>query len=190
MNARDPKEKLLDHNYDGIQEFDNPLPRWWLATFYGAIVFAFLYLGYYHFGPGATPEETLAHDLGELKALDKASEAKEAGPSEVELAAVFKDLSRREAGKKLFLEKCSSCHGADGGGLIGPNLTDKFWLHGRGTLVDIAEVVSNGVADKGMPTWKLLMKKDEIYSVVAYVKSLKGTHPANPKAPQGTEVKD
>lgn len=184
------KEKVLDHNYDGIQEFDNPLPGWWLTTFYGAIAFAFLYVGYYHFGPGPTPEAQLAQDLAEFRAQDENARGKEPPPSEEQLAAIFKDPARREAGKGIFLEKCSACHGPDGGGLIGPNLTDNYWIHGKGTLVDISGVVSEGVLEKGMPSWKVLLKKEDIQSVVAYVKSLRGTHPANPKPPQGEEVKD
>lgn len=188
MNKQE--EKVLDHNYDGIQEFDNPLPSWWLATFYLAIIFSFFYVGYYHFGRGPTPEEELAKDMADLKARESAGAAQDPGPNPEALAAIFGDADRREEGHKLFLEKCSSCHGPDGGGGIGPNLTDKFWIHGKGSLVDIAQVVSEGVADKGMPQWKLMLKKDEIYSVVAYVKSLRGTHPANPKAAQGDEVKE
>lgn len=184
----DSKEKLLDHNYDGIQEFDNPLPGWWLATFYGAIIFAFLYVGYYHFGPGPTPGDELAESLNELKARDHT--VTEPPVSEEALAVIFHDSKRREAGHQIFTEKCATCHGPDGGGVIGPNLTDNYWLHGHGTLSDIAQTVSEGVLDKGMPPWKLLLKKEEIYSVVAYVKSLGGTHPANPKAPQGEEVKN
>lgn len=186
----DNNEKVLAHDYDGIQEYDNPLPRWWLLTFYGAIVFAFFYVGYYHFGPGPTPEATLEEDLAEIHALDAKAKAADPGPTEEAMLAIFKDTQRREDGHKIFTEKCATCHGPDGGGLIGPNLTDDYWLHGRGTLVDILHVVSDGVLDKGMPPWKTMLKKEEVQSVVAYVKSLHGSHPANPKAPQGELVKD
>jgi cytochrome c oxidase cbb3-type subunit III len=185
------KEKLLDHNYDGIQEFDNPLPGWWLATFYGTIIFAALYIGYYHLGSGRGPNEELATELESVKAKQQtAQQGQPEGPNAEELQAVFADAARRDAGKKIFAEKCATCHGPEGGGLIGPNLTDNYWIHGKGTLVDIATVVSEGVLDKGMPPWKTMLKKDEIYSVVAFVKSLKGSHPSNPKPPQGEEVKD
>lgn len=183
-------EKLLDHNYDGIQEFDNPLPRWWLATFYGAIVYAVLYLGYYHLGgPGKDPRVDLAQELSEIKDKQNASVKNAPGPDEAALMAALQDPARKTAGKSLFGEKCASCHVIDGGGSIGPNLTDKYWIHGDGSLTSILQVVSEGVADKGMPPWKALMKPDEIISVVAYVKTFQGTKPANPKAPQGNEVK-
>jgi cytochrome c oxidase cbb3-type subunit 3 len=186
----DSKEKLLDHNYDGIQEYDNPLPGWWLATFYVAIVFAFFYIGYYHFGPGPTPEADLAQSLADLKALDRKGEGKEPAPTEEMLAAIYQDAGRREEGKRIFLEKCSACHGAEGGGLIGPNLTDRYWLHGRGRLTDLRGIIAEGFPEKGMPSWELMLKKDDLLSVVVYVKSLQGTHPSNPKAPQGEEIKD
>ena len=183
------KEKPLDHAYDGIQEYDNPLPGWWLATFYITIVFAVLYIGYYHVGSGPGPHEELASDLAEIKAQASANTPKEPPLTEEAMMAVYADAGRRDSGKKVFVEKCASCHAVDGGGLIGPNLTDNFWIHGKGTMVDVASVVSEGVLDKGMPPWKTMLKKDEIQNVVAYVHSLKGTKPANPKAAQGNEVK-
>lgn len=180
-------DKLLDHEYDGIQEMDNPLPGWWLATFYGAIVFSFLYVGYYHMGSGPSLLDELQTDLDAVHATKAQTES--TGPTEESLMAIFNDAGRKEAGKKQFIEKCASCHGVHGEGLIGPNLTDNFWIHGNATLVDIANVVANGVPDKGMPPWKSLLKEQELYSVVAYVKSLHGTKPANQKAPQGNEIK-
>lgn len=184
------EEKVLDHNYDGIQEYDNPLPGWWLATFYGAIIFSIFYIGYYHYGSGPSPTEELARDMAEIQAREMNARAKEPGPTEEFLAAIFQDPARREAGHAIFTERCASCHGPQGGGMIGPNLTDAFWIHGRGTLLDLAGIVSEGVPEKGMPPWKLLLKKEEIHSVVAYVKSLKDSHPANAKEPQGEPVKE
>ncbi|MGZ3653243.1 MAG: cbb3-type cytochrome c oxidase N-terminal domain-containing protein [Bdellovibrionota bacterium] len=186
----DLDEKILDHDYDGIKEFDNPLPRWWLATFYGAILFSIFYVAYYHFGPGPAPETILSQDIEEMKSLERNSQKADPGPTEEALAAIYHEPSRREEGKRVFTEKCAVCHGVQGGGLIGPNLTDNYWIHGKGTLVDIFHVVSEGILEKGMPSWKLMLKKDEVQSVVVYVKSLRGSHPANPKAPQGEEVKD
>jgi cytochrome c oxidase cbb3-type subunit 3 len=182
-------DEVLDHDYDGIQEFNNPLPRWWLATFYGAILFAPLYFGYYHLGgPGIDPHYAVDQEVGEIKARQTALLKKSGGPNEQTLQAIFLDSKRRSAGNGIFTEKCAVCHGADGGGIIGPNLTDKYWIHGDGSLTAILKVVSEGVADKGMPPWGLMLKPDEILSVVAFVKSMQGTKPANPKAPQGSEV--
>lgn len=178
-------EKPLEHEYDGIQELDNPLPRWWLGTFYGAIVFSVLYVGYYHFGPGKSPEEDLALDLKRIESARLAQATVDPGPSEQDFLAIFADAGRRELGHQVYAEKCASCHSIDGGGQIGPNLTDKFWLHGDGSLLAIAQVVGEGVPAKGMPPWKGMLKKEELQNVVAYVKSLRGKTPAVPKAPQG-----
>lgn len=181
--------KVLDHDYDGIQEFDNPLPNWWLATFYGAVIYSVLYVAYYHFGSAKTPEEELSLEMKQIQTQELASRKAEPGPTEDDLLAVFQDNSRRESGHKAYTEKCAACHGPDGGGGIGPNLTDSYWIHGNGSLLDLVQVVSDGVADKGMPPWKTMLKKSEIHSVVAYVSSLKGTRPVNPKPSQGTEIK-
>jgi cytochrome c oxidase cbb3-type subunit 3 len=182
-------DKLLEHDYDGIQEFDNPLPSWWLATFYGAVVFSVFYFGYYHIGPGASPEMEMEEDLAAVRSIQKSKQGNESPLTEADLMAVFNDSGKRQLGAAVFKDKCSSCHGMKGEGLIGPNLTDDFWLHGNGTLLAIMQTVSDGVPEKGMPPWKGLLKKEEILDVVAHVKGLRGSHPANAKASQGIEVK-
>jgi cytochrome c oxidase cbb3-type subunit 3 len=87
----------------------------------------------------------------------------------------------------VFTTNCASCHGPDGGGVIGPNLADHFWIHG-GQPADVYKTVVNGVLEKGMPNWGKLLTPEQVQSVVAYVVSIQGSTPANPKAPQGTEV--
>lgn len=183
--------KVLDHEYDGIQELDNPLPRWWLATFYLAILFTPLYIGWFHFGPGLSLRDELARDLSDLKARQVASQASgPSGPTEEELLAILNDPARREAGRAKFDSTCASCHGGKGEGGIGPNLADNYWLHGNGGMAAIVHIVSDGVPEKGMPPWKTLLKGDEILAVSAYVKSLRGTNPPGAKAPQGAEIKE
>ena len=181
-------DKLLDHDYDGIKELDNPLPEWWLLTFYGAIVFAIAYFAYYHLGNGPSLRDELNTDLQQVKQQKLAQEGK-SQYDESSLLAVFNDSSQVKLGGTIYKEKCESCHAPGGGGSIGPNLTDKFWIHGEGTLSSIVKVISEGVADKGMPPWGAILKKEELYAVTAYVHTLAGTKPANPKAPQGVEVK-
>jgi cytochrome c oxidase cbb3-type subunit 3 len=100
------------------------------------------------------------------------------------LLALTKNHEALEEGKKTFLANCAPCHRPDAGGLIGPNLTDAYWLHG-GTLAEVYKTVTNGVLDKGMPPWGKMLKPEQLQAVVAYVASLQGTKPANPKAPQG-----
>lgn len=179
---------IAGHDYDGIQEFDNQLPRWWLYMFYISIVFAAGYWGYYKFGPGQTLMEVFEQEHAALQAAQQQA-APQGGADGERLLAVAKDPAQLEKGKTVYAGKCASCHGPQGQGSIGPNLTDTFWIHG-GTLVQIATTVEKGVGEKGMPPWGPLLSQEELYAVTAYVKSLKGTNPPNPKAPQGTEVKD
>lgn len=181
------KDKLLDHDYDGIKELDNPLPGWWLMTFYLAIVYAGIYFWYYHLGPGPSVETELAQGMREIESQKAIASPK--GSFDLEkLNAYASDQGKLAEGKQVFTSRCAACHGASGEGSIGPNLTDKFWIHGDGGMAAIVKVVAEGVADKGMPPWGGALKPEELLTVVAYARTLQGTHPANPKAPQGNEV--
>jgi cytochrome c oxidase cbb3-type subunit 3 len=159
----DIQDKLLDHTYDGIQEYDNPMPRWWLTTFAGTVIFSVIYL--FNVGPVGSGEGRLAEYEADMKAAAAAHPAPSGDISPDQLAAII----------------------ADGGGLIGPSLADNAWIHG-GQPADVYKVVVNGVLEKGMPNWGKLLKPDQLQAVVAYVVSLQGTNPANPKPPQGTVV--
>lgn len=182
-NDTPSNEELTGHEYDGIQEFDNPLPNWWLVTFFGTIIFGFIYFIHYEFGGAATQAQELQADM---KALPKTNtEDWDEGDLQTRMAAIGK-LDR---GEQVFAGKCAACHAPDGGGLIGPNLTDRFWLHGKGTRTDLMRVISQGVPDKGMPAWNSMISPDEVFHVAAFVYSLKDKQPANPKPPQGEEVK-
>ncbi len=184
------EEKIIpNHEYDGIHELDNPLPGWWLMTFYGTVIFAIFYFAYYSLGSGPTLVQELNQQLAQQEA-NKPSTPVAAWPDEAKLASVAKDPQQLKAGEAVFTSKCLACHGAKGEGLIGPNLTDNFWIHGKGALPNIAKVIYDGVNEKGMPPWGPILKDDEMYAVTGYVHSLKGTNPPNPKAPQGEEVKE
>ncbi len=167
--SEDKKEPLLlDHNYDGIQEYDNPLPNWWLITFFGTIIFGFIYFVHY-VGSGVGP--TL---MDEFKAsMEKVEHqiAKSGGESQSEevLAALFMKPENLALGREVFQAKCASCHAPEGGGLIGPNLSDRFWINGKGTRKDIYTVVAEGVVQKGMPSWESLLKKEELIAVSSLV---------------------
>ncbi|MGA2749080.1 MAG: cbb3-type cytochrome c oxidase N-terminal domain-containing protein [Tepidisphaeraceae bacterium] len=177
---RDPL--LLDHDADGIQELDNNLPRWWVWLFYLTIAFAVIYLGYYH-----------VLRLGTLSAAEyqkewKAGETiKAAALTRFEAAlptlTPSKDPAMLAEGKGIFLKNCSPCHRKDGGGLVGPNLCDEYWIHGS-NFVDNLRVIVNGVPAKGMLTWKGVLKPKEIHEVASYIYTLRGTHPPNPKPPE------
>jgi cytochrome c oxidase cbb3-type subunit 3 len=170
------KEPLLDHNYDGIQELDNPLPRWWVYLFYATIVFGILYFVYYGFGIGPDLHEELESHMQVIAPQTQVA---------IDYDALENDPAKIEAGKAIYAAKCAACHGPDGGGTIGPNLTDTYWIHGEGRLSDIVTVIQKGVPEKGMLSWETLLSPEDLQSVAVYVHSLKGTTPATPKAPEG-----
>lgn len=181
MSDRD--ENLLDHDYDGIRELDNRLPEWWLFLFFATIIFSFVYYLHYEVAGGPDSDQELATSMARIQSLKKA------GPSftEEKLAALFTDEGVKQ-GHEVFAAKCAMCHGPDGGGLIGPNLTDNHWLHGKGTRLDVAKVIGEGVVSKGMPAWAEQISEGELVAVAAYVYSLKGRNVPGGKPPQGEEA--
>ncbi|MEP7345058.1 MAG: cbb3-type cytochrome c oxidase N-terminal domain-containing protein [Gemmatimonadaceae bacterium] len=185
MAAPKNESKLIEHNYDGIQEYDNPLPRWWVYLFYATILFSVLY---YLNVPGiGIGKGRMADYEGDVAAWKAAHPQPTGGVSPEQLTALATDQATLSAGKHVFATNCVPCHRADGGGTIGPNLTDTFWIHG-GTLSDIHKTIDEGVLAKGMPNWGKLLKPDQVTAVTVYVASLQGTTPPNPKAPEGVPV--
>ena len=176
------------HSYDGIQELDNSLPRWWLLSFFLTIFFGIWYFFNYSAGSGVSIEKEYRKDKDafELAALVKQNAQKPL--SDAELKVICKNSAQIKKGEEIFKGKCASCHGVKGEGGIGPNLTDDYWIHGA-KLSQILKTIREGVADKGMPPWGGMLSTDEIHSVLAYVRSLVGTRPANAKAPQGELLK-
>ena len=175
---------LLDHDYDGIHELDHMLPRWWVWIFVGTVIFAVWYVGYYMSGHGPSPREELEASLAKIDAMKPAA-APSSGGDEAALLAALTDPAKRKSGQEVYMGKCLACHGDKGQGLIGPNLTDDYWIHGAGTPQDIAKVISEGVADKGMPPWGPILTPDELRDAVAFIHSIHGSNPAGAKPPQG-----
>jgi len=184
------KDKLLDHSFDGIEEYDNPLPPWWVYLFVITIIWGVLYFFYYDItGLGEGRQVQLYQQ--EVAEFNKELEKSGAGNAMVlneEDKTLFTDKSVVEKGKEIFTKNCVACHGAQGQGGIGPNLTDDFWIHG-GDFKNIITTIYNGVPEKGMTTWRGILKKDELQAVASYVWTLYGTNPPNPKSPQGKEFK-
>lgn len=175
---------IEDHDYDGIRELDNPLPPWWLYLFYGTLIFGVVYLVRFHVLDGPTQYEEFDSEM--VLAQTEIEQYQASLPQEKDLV-ISEDEAMLAAGKKIFTMYCQVCHRPDGGGSIGPNLTDAYWIMG-GTLNDVFDVVSNGGrSGKGMVAWKNSLNKTQIEEVSNYVMSLQGTNPPNPKAPEGEE---
>jgi cytochrome c oxidase cbb3-type subunit 3 len=186
-SAASTAESLLDHEYDGIREYDNPLPRWWVWIFWGSFHFAFAYLIWYHVLPnGTSVKEAYNQDMAEYREwLAK----KQMGEKVTEegLASLMKNETIMADARGVFTSRCVQCHNDSGQGKIGPNLTDGFWIHGEGKLMDIYGVVSDGVQAKGMPAWSRQLTPMELGKVVAFVGTLRGKNLPG-KAPEGKEV--
>jgi cytochrome c oxidase cbb3-type subunit 3 len=178
-------EIILDHNYDGIKELDNDLPPWWLYGFYISIAFAAIYLLRYHVFSGPSQIDELETELADARISIEAYKKTAKGLVDVNTVTQLTEASDLAAGKKIFETNCVACHMADGGGGIGPNLTDQHWILG-GDIKSIFKTVSEGGrSGKGMIAWKAQLKPLEMAQVASYVLTFQGTTPANPKAAEG-----
>jgi cytochrome c oxidase cbb3-type subunit 3 len=184
----DPKEpRLLDHEYDGIQELDNALPRWWVWLFYITIIFSAVYLVYYHVAKAG--DLSIQEYQKEMK-VGAALKAHAVSKFEANIPALTPstDAAVLYTGSQLYAKLCAPCHRADGGGLVGPNLTDNYWIHGS-NYVDTVKIIWDGVPAKGMITWKATMKPEEIEAVASYIYTLRGKKLDKPgKLPENQQV--
>src|ERR1043166_5482644 len=179
----DPNDPLLlDHEADGIRELDNNLPRGWCWLFYFTIIFAAGYMGYYHVL--ALGKSSIAEYTADRAAGDKVKSASmDKFESNLGTLEPAKDVAAIAAGRQTFGILCAPCHRPDGGGLVGPNLCDDYWIHGS-NFVDSVKTIWNGVPEKGMITWKTTLNPRQIYEVASYIYTLRGTKPVNPKPPE------
>ncbi|UAB80982.1 c-type cytochrome [Marixanthomonas sp. SCSIO 43207] len=187
--AKKPIEKeqeiILDHNYDGIRELDNVLPPWWVYMFYATIVFAVVYLVRYHIFDGVNQDEE--YEIAVAEARAEIEEYKKTAKDLIDVNTVELLTGKQDiaAGKTVFEANCVACHKVDGGGGIGPNLTDDYWILGGG-IKNVFNTISEGGRDgKGMVAWKTDLRPSEMAQVASYVLSLHGTNPADAKDPEG-----
>src|SRR5690606_9350124 len=184
-SIKEEKEIELEHEYDGIKELDNVLPPWWVYMFYSTVIFGVIYLGKYHLFGGENQYQELDKELA--IAQKEIEEYKKTAPDlltadQVVLVTEPADIA---AGKALFDSNCVACHRADGGGGIGPNLTDEYWILG-GDVKDIFNTIMEGGRDgKGMVAWKQQIKPTDIQKIASFILTLQGTNPADAKAPEG-----
>lgn len=184
-----PKDKEADidlgHEYDGIRELDNSLPPWWVWMFYGTIIWAAVYIWYYHVsgkGPNQEQEYIAAMEMGEAqKAKYLASRADAIDEKTVTILTAEADIAE---GKEIYVANCLVCHGANGEGTVGPNFTDKYWIHG-GSINNIFSTIKYGVPEKGMISWQSQLRPAAMQKVASYILTLQGTNPPNAKEPQG-----
>lgn len=185
----DEKELLLDHNYDGIQELDHPLPSWWNFIFYAAIIYSVGYFVYYQFLNGPTLKEEFDKDYAAVlinqEAFRKSNTAFK--PEMYQAVANAKGIKQ---GEEVFVNNCLPCHAENGKGDIGPNLTDEYWLVAKSTPETIYNIVFNGSEENGMPPWNDVLTPEEIYLAISYVTSLKNTYQKGGKEPQGEKIEE
>jgi cytochrome c oxidase cbb3-type subunit 3 len=181
----DEKQLLMDHDYDGIKELDNNLPPWWVYLFYACIIFSVVYLVRYEIMGAPDQETELKNEMAQAKI--EVAEYMKTAPDlmDEKTVTLLTDPADLTTGKTIFDTNCAACHRADGGGQIGPNLTDNHWILGGG-IKELFHTITNGGRDgKGMIAWKGTLKPKEIQAVASYILSLKGTNPKDPKAPEG-----
>ncbi len=186
-------DKILEgYEYDGITEYDNPCPVWLLYIFYFTALLAVFLLGY-HFGANSMNEtiEAYAIKLKEAQTqVQTQPSTQKPEISESELLALLQDPDALAEGGEIFGDQCALCHGYSGEGMIGPNLIDNYWLHGKGKISDIAVSISSGIPDKGMAAWADRIPEQQILHIAAYIKSIQGTVTENAKEPDGELVEE
>lgn len=179
------KDVMLDHEYDGIRELDNSLPPWWVAMFYVTIAIGVVYFSYFHvLDRGLLSEQEYLAEMAiaeRQQNLRLALQAESVNENNVVLLTDEKEIAE---GASLFVKNCVACHGENGQGIIGPNLTDPYWLHGGG-VKNVFKVIKHGVPEKGMIAWKRQLTPSNIQKIASFIISLNGTNPIGAKAPEG-----
>lgn len=180
---------MLEHDFDGIKELDNDLPPWWKYLFYVTIVFAVVYLVNYHI---ISSNKLMADEYNEevqIAEIQKAEMIRTGAYINEATVSLLKDVESVSKGKDIFTANCVTCHGSKGEGLVGPNLTDDYWIHGGG-IKNVFTTIKYGVPAKGMLSWQTQLSPKQMQQVASYVLSLHGTNPPNAKPPDGVIYKE
>jgi cytochrome c oxidase cbb3-type subunit III len=189
VDAESEAEADMGHDFDGIRELNNPTPPWWKWGFYCSMIFAVIYLWRFqvaHSAPNQIEELAIANAAADEQKAEYLKNA--ANNVDENTVKLITDPAELAAAQKIFSSSCAPCHGPQGQGVVGPNLTDKFWLHG-GSINKVFTTIKYGWPDKGMKSWKDDFSPKQIAELASYVKSIGGSNPPNPKAPQGVEEK-
>ncbi len=183
--AIDEEQKLLlDHDFDGIKELNNKIPPWFIIIFYISIIWAVYYMVDYHIlGTGNVQEEEY---LAEVQAAELEMEIlnKSGALIDENTVTVLDDAGALANGKDIYVKNCAACHGMNGEGMVGPNFTDDYWIHGN-KISDLFKTIKYGVPQKGMISWQTQLDPTQMQEVASYILTMRGTNPPNPKAPEG-----
>lgn len=185
------KDLVMEHEFDGITELNNPTPAWFMVLFYGSIIFAVVYMFNYEvFGWGPTQEQEYTTEIEDAATAKLAMLSKPGAKSAVNETNMeqSKDAVILKEGFALYATRCTPCHGDKGQGIVGPNLTDEFWLHG-GKAGEVFKTIKYGIPEKGMISWEKSLSAQQISDITNYILSLQGTNPAGAKAAQGDKQK-
>lgn len=176
---------LLDHDYDGIQELDNKLPPWWVYLFFITIIIAAVYLVRYHVVGDWSSSQEWEEEMAAAQVKIDAYMAEQGDILDENSVFLVDNAEALAEGKEIFNTNCAACHKTDGGGLIGPNLTDEYWIHG-GDIKDLFTTIKYGIPEKGMISWKTQLKPEQMQAVASYILvELQGTNPPDAKAAEG-----
>ncbi|MFK7959510.1 MAG: cbb3-type cytochrome c oxidase N-terminal domain-containing protein [Phycisphaerales bacterium] len=182
----DADGSLLDHAYDGIQEFDNPLPSWWTSLWALSVVFSVAYVAWFHLGEGASVEEQ--YEAAATRHVERLVAALgDVGSDDAGILTVMHREDMMAGAASIFRGNCAQCHSQDGGGNIGPNLTDEAFIN-VATPSDLYSIIADGIAGTSMPAWSNRLSEPQILLVAGYVASLRGTEPAQEIAAQGDPI--
>jgi len=181
---------LMEDEYDGIRELNNPTPAWFMYLFYATIAFAVCYLLIYHvFGLAPLQYDEYKQEMAQAAVAQKVYLSKAANRVDENSVKLTTDKAVLTEGATIFTQNCTPCHGAHAQGIIGPNLTDDYWLHG-GKINQVFKTIKYGVPTTAMQSWEGHLMPKQIAAVANYVKSLRGTNPPGAKAPQGIKEND
>lgn len=187
VSAEREVDRLLEHEYDGIREYDNPIPGWWHLLFWGSVIFAVLYFFFFTFSPVAWTVQDRWEQAQAAAYLRIFGELGELEPDQATLIELMNNPRMMTVAKGMFATNCAQCHDRDGGGINGVNLTDDAYKNVR-ELTDILAVINKGAANGAMPAWENRMTSNERILLAAFVASLRGTTPANGKAAEGQVI--
>ena len=178
------KDLMFDHAYDEIRELDNKIPPWFNYLFYGTVIFSIFYMIHYHILSSGDVQAKEYIEEVKMAEMEKLELMKSGALLDEKTLTALTDAAALKSGKEIFIKNCAVCHTEKGGGLVGPNLTDDYWIHGGG-IKNVFAVVKEGVPAKGMISWKTQLNPRQMQEVSSYILTLRGTNPPNPKAPEG-----